>query len=107
MSTKFGWVVHNMERSPDSGEVSVVHWRCNGTDGDVSGTTYGTHSLPPAPEGGDFVAFEDVTQDMVLGWCFSSGLSRAEKEDLVQSQIDAQRTPQRVKGTPWGSTSQL
>lgn len=102
MSTEFTWTVENCESCADTGAITVAHWRLIGVDGDYSAGVYGTHGVPAAPEGSDFTPYEDVLEQNVLDWCFASGLDKDEKEKVVQSQIDAQKTPAVVEGTPWG-----
>ena len=105
MATEFTWKIEDCERDPATGAITVAHWRCigvNDADDTLTGTSYGTHSIPKAPEGAPFVAYEDVTEEQVLAWCFASGLDKAEREAIVQKQIDAKRTPELVTGTPWG-----
>lgn len=105
MATTFTWLIHLTERNPDTGAIEIAHWRVNGVDDAddaLTGTAYGTHSIPAAPEGAPFVSYEDVTEVQILDWCFASGLDKAEREAIVQEQIDAKREPELLKGTPWG-----
>lgn len=104
MATTFNWLIHTMDRNPSTGAIEVAHWRVNGVDDadeTLTGTDYGTHSIPKAPEGAPFVAYEDVTEEQVLSWCLASGLDQTEREAIVQEQIDSKRTPALVSGTPW------
>lgn len=104
MATTFTWTIGPVERNPDTGVIEIAHWQVNGVDDaddTLTGRDYGTHNIPAAPEGAPFVAYEDVTEDQVLAWCFASGLDQAEREAIVQGQIDAKRTPELVQGTPW------
>jgi hypothetical protein len=71
--------------------VITADWRCNGTDGTYSGTAYGSSSF--AAPSGDFTPFPDLTQDQVLGWCFSNGVNKTAIEANVTAQIENQINP--------------
>jgi len=71
--------------------VITADWRCNGTDGTYSGTCYGSSSF--APPSGSFTPYPDLTQDQVLGWCFSNGVDQSAIEANVSLQIENQINP--------------
>lgn len=64
------WKVERLDCAPQQGNlanvVHVVHWRCNGVEGDHTGTCYGSVGLD-APDA-SFVAFDDLTEAAVLTW---------------------------------------
>jgi len=71
--------------------VITADWRCNGTQDQYSGTCYGSASF--APPSGSFTPYEDLTQDQVLGWCFSNGVDKTAIEANVSLQIENQINP--------------
>ena len=71
--------------------VITADWRCNGTQDQYSGTCYGSASF--AAPSGDFTPFPDLTQDQVLGWCFSNGVNKTAIEANVSLQIENQINP--------------
>lgn len=75
--------------------VYTVHWQCTDTqviDGkEYSGRVYATCSLP-APEG-TFIAYNDLTQDIVLDWIWANGVDKAATEAAVDAQIQAAAHP--------------
>jgi len=71
--------------------VITADWRCNGTQDQYSGTCYGSASF--APPTGSFTPYEDLTQDQVLGWCFSNGVDKTAIEANVSLQIENQINP--------------
>ena len=75
--------------------VYCVHWSCTDTqtiDGkEYSGRVYSTCSLP-APEG-TFIAYDDLTQNIVLDWIWANGVDKAATEAAVDQQIQAQAHP--------------
>jgi hypothetical protein len=71
--------------------VVTADWRCNGSQDQYSGTCYGSCSF--APPSGSFTPYEDLTQDQVLGWCYSNGVDQAAIEANVTQQIADQVNP--------------
>jgi len=79
--------------------VITADWRCNGTEtigtGDdaktYSGTCYGSASFQPPS--GSFTPYEDLTEQQVLGWCFSNGVDQSAIEANVTQQINDQINP--------------
>jgi hypothetical protein len=98
------WIIEQMWVKPqESGKTDVVvtaAWRCNGQDGAFSGTVYGTCGFT-VPEG-DFTPYDKLTEAQVLGWCWESGVNKAEVEANVAKQIADQKTPPVVQPPlPW------
>jgi len=98
------WIIEAMDCKPQEGDLTDVvitaHWRCNGTDGTYSGTVYGTcgFSQPGEP----FTPYADLTQEQVLGWCWSSGVDKTATEANVDQQIANQINPPIVTPPlPW------
>jgi hypothetical protein len=71
--------------------VITADWRCNGTDGTYSGTCYGSSSFAPPTE--NFTPYDQLTQDQVLGWCYSNGVDQTAIEANVTQQINDQINP--------------
>ena len=81
--------------------VNTVHWRVSKTDGDHSGSSYGTVGLE-AP-GESFVEWADVTEDMAVGWAKAAlGDDQvASTEAAIDAQIAEQATPTSGTGVSW------
>ena len=94
------WTIAQLERNTTDGGVVVAHFRATLTDGDYSASTYGTCSFTPDPTSPDFVAFEDLTEADVLEWVYAA-LDKDATEEALASQIEDQKAPQTVAGTPW------
>jgi len=71
--------------------VITADWRCNGTQESFSGTCYGSASFQPPS--GSFTPYEDLTEQQVLGWCFSNGVNKTAIEANVTAQIENQINP--------------
>ena len=100
MAVTYEWQVSNMERNLADGGVTIVHWNCVGTENEISARSYGTTSHTPDASASDFVAFDDLTEDVVLGWVHAS-LDRDEIEASIASKIDALANPTTASGVSW------
>ena len=94
------WTIAQLERNTSDGGVVVAHWRATLTDGDYSASSYGTAGFTPDPDSEDFVPFDDLTEADVLAWVYESVDKDATEESLA-SQIEDQKAPQTMAGTPW------
>lgn len=106
MTATINWIVSALDCAPSedglTNVVKTVHWRCEGVDGEFSGSVYSTCGLP-APES-DFVAYEELTEETVLGWIWANGVDKDAAEAAVQSQIDAAQNPPIVQpALPWAA----
>lgn len=82
--------------------VSIVNWVYTATDGSYSASQYGAVALPPPGE--PFIAYEDLTPEIVQGWVESQmGLGKiGDMQFLLDADIQNQKNPQ--QGTlppPW------
>jgi hypothetical protein len=101
------WIVEWMKTTPTSANpaeaVITIGWRCNGTDGDYSGSVYSTVSLPAA-DPASFIPYADLTQDIVLGWVWANGVDKDSAEAAVAQQIEMQKNPQVIQPPlPWAA----
>jgi hypothetical protein len=71
--------------------VITADWRCNGTQDQYSGTCYGSASFAPPTD--SFTPYEDLTEQQVLGWCYSNGVDKTAIEANVTAQIADQINP--------------
>jgi hypothetical protein len=78
----------------------VAHWRANAIDGDCSASSYGTAGFTPDATAPGFKPYASLTEADVLGWVWGS-VDKAETEASLQSQIEAQKAPATLTGTPW------
>lgn len=106
MATQIIWVIEQMQCAVhQDGETDVVitaAWRCNGVSGDYAATIYGSCSF--TYEGGSFTPYQDLTQDQVLGWCWSNGVDKDATEASIEAQIQSQINPTVITPPlPWAS----
>jgi len=88
----------NLERTQDGGVV-VAHWTATKVDGELEAKSYGTKSFTPNPDSDDYTAFEDLTQEIVVGWFTEE--ETAQIESVLDADLEAQKAPQVISGLPW------
>lgn len=98
------WIISSLDRSLPDGMVFTAHWRVSATDGDVSGSVYGTQSFA-AKDSSDptFIPYDSLTEAQVIDWVkeVMGADTVAAHEANVQAQIDAQKNPVSAAGVPW------
>jgi hypothetical protein len=86
----FNWTVSAMDytvsQDGHTNVVNTVHWRVSKTDGDHSGSSYGTVGLE-APSG-TFVEWADITEEIAVGW--AKAAMGDEQVSAIEAAIDAQ-----------------
>jgi len=101
----FNWTVSAMDytvsQDGHTNVVNTVHWRVSKTDGDNSGSSYGTVGLE-APSG-SFVEWADITEATAVGWAKAAlGDDQvAATEAAIDAQIAEQATPTSGTGVSW------
>jgi hypothetical protein len=107
MSATITWSITAMDAYPsDAGQTDVVfnvHWTCSGVQDAYAASIYNTCAVP-APSGGSFTPYSQLTQAQVLGWIWANGVDQASAEAAVQTQINNQITPPVVQPPlPWSA----
>jgi hypothetical protein len=100
------WKIESMIVNPQDGSHSDVvvtaAWRCSASDGEFTASNYG--SMGFASPGDDFVAYPDLTEEEVLGWCYANGVDKDAVEANVARELDMLVNPPTVaKPLPWGA----
>ena len=67
------WEIHNLERQLSDGVILTASWYCKTElEGEID-RSVGSVNLPyKDPSDADFVSYENLTQDIVLGWVTGS-----------------------------------
>jgi hypothetical protein len=94
----YTWNVVQMERNVSDGFVTTVHYNVSAEDGEFTASTYGTVGF--TQEEMNYVPFEQLTQEQVIGWVKDS-LGQATVEEALAAQINAQKNPVQQSGLPW------
>jgi hypothetical protein len=100
MTAVITWKISQLDRNAADGGVTTAHWNVTAVDGDHSASAYSTAGFTPDPEAPGFVPYEELTEEDVLVWVWDSVDKDATEESLLK-QIDAQKNPVVVSGTPW------
>ena len=89
--------INQLERNTADDSVVTAHWNASLTDGEYSASSYGSQSFTRDADSPTFIEFADLTEADVVGWLtLDEGL-----EANLQAQIDEQKAPTTVTGTPW------
>ena len=94
------WTIANLERNVADGGVTVAHWRVTEVDGDFSASSYGTVGFTPDPDADDFVAYDSLTEEVVMGWVHAE-VDQSATEAALTANIAEQKNPVSADGTPW------
>lgn len=100
----YDWNCKTVDVHPqEEGQTNVVynvHWIVTGVDGDYSATYIGTQVVPLS-EGGTFIPFEDLTNEIVVGWTKAAiGQDEVDQvEASIAGQIEDQKNPVSVTMT--------
>lgn len=98
------WKIEALDCKPQEGSLTDVvitaHWRANGEQDGFTASVYGTCSF--GQPGDPFVPYDQLTEQMVLGWCWTSGVDKDATEAAVQTQLDNQINPPVIQpALPW------
>ena len=98
------WTIDWLQTTPASSDPSLcvitAGWRCNGTDGEYSGSVYATCTLPAPTD--DYIPYADLTQEQVLDWIWANGVDKDATEAAVAQQIENQKNPPTIiPSLPW------
>jgi len=101
------WTISTMEHNTADGGVIVAHWRVNDSEtvGDDTyyARSYGTASFTYDASSPDFTPYADLTEEQVLGWCWSEegGVDKDAVEASLTANIAEQKNPVTEDGVPW------
>ena len=103
----YQWAISALNCIPQTPEgadyVVTAHWNLTGTDGTYTGQVYSTCSFPVVSKT-DFIFYEDLTLNDVLGWIWANGVDKDATEAAVHQQIQNAKNPPVVSlPLPWQS----
>ena len=85
-----------------SNVVTAIHWTANDTDGDHTGSCYGSIGLAEA-DSETFIAYDSITKENAIAWA-KAALGDEEVmniETSISNQIKQSKTPTTTTGVPW------
>jgi hypothetical protein len=116
MAITVTWSVSDMKRDVATGGVNLVYWQCVAADEtlpECTATEAGKLRLEPDADAAGFVAYDDLTEETVLGWVCASLIEGEETADEAKARIAANRTSKveaqlarktaEANGTPWAA----
>ena len=99
------WTISTLESNTADGGVIVAHWRVTDSetvgDDTYSASAYGTCSFTYDASADDFVPYADLTEAVVLGWCWADGVDKDAVEASLTAKIEEQKNPTTEDGVPW------
>ena len=108
MSLTYTWKITGLKARDEAGHTNAVvqtYWQkigtdSNGNEGTFSGATPFTAANVPA---GQFIPYEELTEEIVIGWIQSVVVGGYEEHvnSQIQRQIDATVNPIVEPGLPW------
>ena len=91
------WKISQLDRQTSDGFITTAHWTASAVDGEYSASIYSTCSWTGTPS----TPYAQVTEQEVLGWCWSSGVDKEATETALAAQINLQKNPVTATGLPW------
>jgi hypothetical protein len=91
-----------LERSLPNEVVFTAHWTAELTEDDHTASIYGSAELEQKdPSDPSFIAFEDLTEEVVIGWVQAK--IGDEIEATLNRHMQALKHPTSASGLPWGN----
>jgi len=100
------WGVASLDATKTVGSLSdvvtTVHWTASDTDGDHTGSAYGSVGLAAA-DSSSFTPYADITKANAIAWAKAAIGSDEVKaiETSIAAQITESKTPTVTSGVPW------
>jgi hypothetical protein len=66
-----------------------------------SASAYSTQSFTYDATSPDFIPYADLTEEVVLGWCWANGVDKDVAEAKLTANIEEQKNPTTQDGVPW------
>ena len=92
------WTITQCDRLTSDDFITTAHWNATAVDGEYTASIYSTCSWAV---GTPTIPYADVTQEEVLGWCWSSGVDKDATEAALAENIALQKNPVIATGLPW------
>jgi propanediol dehydratase small subunit len=98
---QYQWSVVTMDYKTSDKFVVTVHYNVSATEGEYTASTYGTVGYTQE-EGADYIPYENLTPEIVVGWVQNS-LGKDTVEESLAGQIESQKNPVQESGLPWAA----
>ena len=93
----YKWSIEKVKVTGDTNIVTHVYWRCDAKDEELSAASAGISKLTL---GDTFTAYDQLTEQQVLDWCFPNIKVKIEAElvDNIQQQLTKKQSEPTL---PW------
>lgn len=98
MAISYKWTITQCDSLTSDGFITTAHWTASAVDGDYTASIYSTCSWAA---GTPTIPYNQVTQQEVLNWCWSSGVDKDATEAALAQNIQLQQNPVTQTGLPW------
>ena len=105
--SNYQWSITSAHRDPSTGGVKNASWKLtvDVVDGDMQWTEENTGqcTFEPDPDAEGFVAFNDITEQMMLGWVWER-FPKADRETTIRATALAKKLSveqETESGLPW------
>ena len=98
MTIAYTWTITQCDSLTSDGFITTAHWTASAVDGDYTASIYSTCSWAA---GTPTIPYNQVTQQEVLNWCWSSGVDKDATEAALAQNIQLQQNPVTQTGQPW------
>jgi len=98
MTIAYTWTITQCDSLTSDGFITCAHWTASAVDGDYTASIYSTCSWAA---GTPTIPYNQVTQQEVLNWCWSSGVDKDATEAALAQNIQLQQNPVTQTGLPW------
>jgi hypothetical protein len=94
------WKITQCDRLTSDNFITTAHWTATAVDGQYSASIYATCSWQP---GTPTIPYDQVTEQEVLNWCWTSGVDKDATEAALAQNIALQKNPVTATGVPWST----
>ena len=94
------WTIEEMWYKSIDGFVIAANWRAMAADGENDEHLAFKYGRCEWEDGNVIIPYEQLTQDIVLGWVWES-INKADTEANLASQLQALANPTSATGVPW------
>lgn len=103
MTIAYNWKITETNYQTSDDYIFCAHWTCTAVDGEYSASIYSTCAFTKPAENVDLTPYDAVTEQDVLGWCWSDGVDKEATEAALAQNIALQKNPVTATGVPWGN----
>ena len=98
------WKIYDLKRVIADGIVTKITYACESSEDKSSTRKIGELEITGSIDGDGFIAFEDLTEEIILGWVTSSidtSIFETENSASIAQQIIRKAAITTKNGTPW------